>query len=203
MDGSQWVNTKALTPGGFDAIFPRREPTWEELVNNICPSSGRLTPTTSPQPPHLHTHTHRLTHTNTPLCWLSVLPVPHKGHLSGQACPKLDTQGAPGQASWDQREGPPEDPSHSRSIPIQPKSASGLEWGLIDRLSLTSHLSFCLTTTVTYTIWHKSVSTPFPCWMTHIVTVWRVRAWFRYVKVCSFLERGVSWYRLAEQVHAT
>lgn len=26
-DGSHWVNPKALTPGGFDAIFPRREST--------------------------------------------------------------------------------------------------------------------------------------------------------------------------------
>ena len=26
-DGSQWVSPKALTPGGFDAIFPRREST--------------------------------------------------------------------------------------------------------------------------------------------------------------------------------
>lgn len=46
---------KALTPGGFDAIFPRREPTCEELVNNICPSSGRLTP----RPP-FHTLTYTL-----------------------------------------------------------------------------------------------------------------------------------------------
>lgn len=65
MDGSQRVSPKALTPGGFDAIFPRREPTWEELVNNICPSSERLTPTTLPQPPHLRTHTHTDWHTQT------------------------------------------------------------------------------------------------------------------------------------------
>lgn len=58
-DGSQWVSLKALTPGGFDAIFPRRESTWEELVNNICPISGRLTPvpnSPAPQQPRPLTH---------------------------------------------------------------------------------------------------------------------------------------------------
>lgn len=53
-DGSQWVNPKALTPGGFDAIFPRREPTCEELVNNICPGSGEINPPHPPALPHTH-----------------------------------------------------------------------------------------------------------------------------------------------------
>lgn len=79
--GSLWVSPEALTPGGFDAIFPRRESTWEELVNNICPSSERLT--SSPTP---FTSTH--THTHTALCcqshYLTQVPPLRTG------LPKLD-----------------------------------------------------------------------------------------------------------------
>lgn len=98
-DGSQWVSPKALTPGGFDAIFPRREPTWEELVNNICPSSGRLTPTPNPcTSPHTRSSAVNLS-------------TSHESHCSGQACQSWTGHTGPLAA---QLKGPPGDPSHSK-----------------------------------------------------------------------------------------
>lgn len=99
-DASLWVSPEALTPGGFDAIFPRRESTWEELVNNICPSSGRLTPI--PNPLHLYAHHFAVN-----------LITSHRSHHSGQACPSWTGHPRPLQA---QIKGPDTGkPNHKRS----------------------------------------------------------------------------------------
>ncbi|CAB1457107.1 unnamed protein product [Pleuronectes platessa] len=72
-----------------------------ELVNNICPSSGRLTPA-GPQPPHLH----------TPLCchseYLTRVPPLRTG------LPKLDRPLQ--EPSRPNSQGPPGDPRHTESI---------------------------------------------------------------------------------------
>lgn len=105
-DGSRWVNPKALTPRGFDAIFPRRESTWEELVNNICPGSGRLTqPPTPPQPQTLLSAVNHRTS--------------HRSLHSGPGLPKLDSQPHPRARTT----GPHEEPSQSKSI--QSESVKG------------------------------------------------------------------------------